>query len=315
MNVWHVVGTAALAVPPLLWSSVHARSPEVRRWRQGTGKRTQVADLGVRTFGNGEAVVVLLAGLASSERFWGTSYDVLGQNARVVAIDPIGFGASIHHPALRKTVDAGVHVDTVLDVLQALGLHSRPVVFVGHSMGASLALRVGARHPATRAVVAFDAPLYRSADEANDRLRHMGWFEALLSQGPLAERVCHWMCDNRTVARGVAVAISPRLPVAIAWDSVEHTWPGYIAGFDSLVRDPGWTEALGVLAARNVPVRLVDGDKDPVPVPGRADELAARFANISAARRLGGHRLPLSDPIGCASIVRAVLSEHGASDS
>lgn len=143
----------------------------------------------------------------------------------------------------------------------------------------------------------------------------MGWFEALLSQGPLAERVCHWMCDNRTVARGVAVAISPRLPVAIARDSIEHTWPGYIAGFDSLVRDPGWSDALVNLAARNVPVRMVDGDKDPVPVPGRADQLAERFANISATRRPGGHRLPLSDPVSCASIVRTVLSEYAASDS
>lgn len=315
MNVWHVVGTAAVAVPPLVWSSVHVRSPEVRRWRQGTGQRTQVAGLGVRMFGNGEMVVVLLAGLASSERFWGSAFDILGQQARVVAVDPIGFGASIHHPALRATVDADVHVDAVLAVLRALDLHTQPVVFIGHSMGASLALRAGARHAPTRAVVAFDAPLYRSADEANDRIRHMGWFEALLSQGPLAERVCHWMCDNRTVARGVAVAISPRLPVAIARDSIEHTWPGYIAGFDSLVRDPGWTDALDDLAARNVRVGLVDGDKDPVPVPGRADELAARFANISATRRPGGHRLPLSDPIGCASIVHDVLSEHGASDS
>ena len=315
MNVWHVVGTAALAAPPLVWSSLHAHSPEVRRWRQGTGQRTQVAGLGVRVFGTGETVVVLLAGLASSERFWGKSYDVLGQIARVVAIDPIGFGASIHHPALRKTVDAGVHVDAVLDVLRTLDLLSRPVVFVGHSMGASLAIRAGARHAPTRAVVAFDAPLYRSAVEANDRIRHMGWFEALLSQGPLAERVCHWMCDNRTVARGVAVAINPRLPVAIARDSVEHTWPGYIAGFDSLVRDPGWSDALVDLAVRNGPVRLVDGGRDPVQVPGGADEIAQRFSNVSSTRLPGGHRLPLSDPIGCASIVRAVLSEYAESDS
>lgn len=313
--MWHVVSAAALAAPPLVWSSVHALSQEARLWRPGTGKRTQVAGLGVRMHGSGETVVVLLSGLASSERFWGETYDVLGQHAHVVAIDPIGFGASIRHPALQEIVDATVHVDAVLAVLRALDLHTQPVVFVGHSMGASLALRAGARHEPTREVVAFDAPLYRSAEEANDRIRHMGWFEALLSQGPMAERVCHWMCDNRTVARGVAVAISPRLPVAIARDSVEHTWPGYIAGFDSLVRDPGWSDALVDLAARNVPVRLVDGDKDPVPVRGRADELAERFANISTARRPGGHRLPLSDPVGCASIVRAVLSEYAASNS
>lgn len=74
----------------------------------------------------------------------------------------------------RSPVDAGLHVDAVLAVLRTLDLHAQPVVFVGHSMGASLALRAGARHAPTRAVVAFDAPLYRSADEANDRIRHMG---------------------------------------------------------------------------------------------------------------------------------------------
>ncbi len=306
---------AALLVPPLAWVAAHVTSPEVRRWRPGAGKRVQVAGLGVRLHGSGDVVVVLLSGLASSERLWGGAYDVLGHRARVVAIDPIGFGASINSPALDRTIDANAHVEAVIDVLRALDLQSMPAVIVGHSMGASLALRVAAQHAPTRAVVAFDAPLYMNDYEADERVRHMGWFEALLARGPVAERVCHWMCENREVAQSVAVAISPRLPIAVALDTVQHTWRGYIAAFDSLVRDAGWADAFREVSARDVPVWLVDGEDDPVPMPGRADELAEGHSQVTAVRLPGGHRLPLSDPVGCAWLVMTVLSEHSARHS
>ncbi len=263
--------------------------------------------------GTGDVVVVLLSGLASSERLWGGAYDVLGQHARVVAIDPIGFGASMESPALLRPIDADAHVDAVIAVLRELNLHSMPAVIVGHSMGASLALRVAARHAPTHAVVAFDAPLYLTDDEADERVRHMGWFEALLSQGPVAERVCLWMCENRQAARGLAIAISPRLPVAVARDTMEHTWRGYITAFDSIVKDAGWADALRTITARDVPIWLVDGADDPVPVPGRADELADTHPRVTAFSLPGGHRLPLSDPVGCASVVLAVLNQDAGS--
>ena len=41
-----------------------------------------------------------------------------------------------------------------------------------------------------------------------------------------------------------------------------------------------------------------------------ADELASTYSNVTAFRLPGGHRLPLSDPVGCASIVLAALSEY-----
>lgn len=310
MRASRIALATALLAPTLAWAGAHATSPEVRQWRPGVGERRQVADLGVRIHGAGDVVVVLLSGLASSERLWGGAYDVLGQHARVVAIDPIGFGASMESAALAREIDADAHVDAVLAVLTALDLHELPAMIVGHSMGASLALRVAARHAPASMVVAYDAPLYFSTEEADERVRHMGWFDSLLAQGPLAERVCEWMCDNRRVAKALAVAISPRLPVVVASDTVQHTWRGYITGFNSLVRDAGWSEALRVLSTRNVTVRLVDGDHDPVQVPGRADELASTYSNVTAFRLPGGHRLPLSDPVGCASIVLAALSEY-----
>ncbi len=315
MSSLRAVLAATIAASALAWTAAHATSPEVRQWRPGRGERQQVADLGVRIHGAGHVVVVLLSGLASSERLWGGAYDVLGRHARVVAIDPIGFGSSMESAALGREIDADAHVDAVIAVLTALDLHEVPAIIVGHSMGASLALRVAARHAPASTVVAFDAPLYHSSEEADERVRHMGWFESLLAQGPLAERVCEWMCHNRRVARALAVTISPRLPVAVASDTVHHTWRGYIAGFESLVRDLGWSHALRVLDERRVTVRLVDGDHDPVQVPGRADELASTYPLVTALRLPGDHRLPLSDPSGCASIVLAVLREDAGKRS
>lgn len=312
MRASRIVSTAAVLAPPLAWAAVHASSRQARRWRPGEGERSTVAGLGVRRFGAGQPVIVLLSGLASSERMWGAEYDVLGRRATVVAVDPIGFGASMSSPLLDGPLDAAAHVDAVLGVLRALDLDSRPTILVGHSMGASLAPRVAARLPSARAVVAFDAPLYRTVEEADARVRHMGWFESLLAQGPLAERVCHWMCENRAVAESVAVAVSPRLPVAVARDVIRHTWRGYLAGFDAIVRDGGWADALRALDEREVPVWLVDGVDDPVPVPGRADALAEDSASVTAARLPGSHRLPLDDPMGCASIVLGVVSGYAA---
>lgn len=306
------IALAAVALaPPLVWAAAHASSRAVRRWRPGAGARSSVAGLGVRRFGSGEPVVVLLSALASSERMWGAEFDVLGRHATVVAIDPIGFGGSMRSPLLEGPLDAAAHVDAVLAVLRVLGLDARPTVVVGHSMGASLALRVAARMPAARAVVAFDAPLFRTAAEADDRVRRMGWFEALLAQGPLAERVCRWMCRHRGLAEALTVAANPRLPVAVARDAMRHTWRGYLAGFDALVRDDGWRDALRALDERGVPVWLVDGVDDPVPVPGRPAELAAASTTVTAAQLPGGHQLPLGDPMGCASIVLGVLSVPG----
>jgi pimeloyl-ACP methyl ester carboxylesterase len=99
MRAPHIALAAAALTPALAWAGAHATSLEARRWRPGTGKRTHVGDLGVRIHGTGDAVVVLLSGLASSERMWGEAYDILGRRAQVVAIDPIGFGASMASPA------------------------------------------------------------------------------------------------------------------------------------------------------------------------------------------------------------------------
>lgn len=299
--------SALVAAAAGAWLAVHRSSRAVRTWRPGTGssRDSRRRGLGARVWGEGEVVVVLLSGLAASQRYWGTAYDRLARGATVVAIDPLGFGSSMQLDDEQDPSDPTVHVRAVETTLAELGLAGRPTIAVGHSLGASLALRWAASTDAVREVVCFGAPLYRGEPEVADRMRHLGWLEAMLARGPLAERVCRWMCEHRDSAQWLAVAVSPDLPVRIARDSVLHTWPGYIGAFRALIEHPGWSEAVEELSRRGVPVHLVYGEEDGVPVDGRAEELASRLDAVTSRTIPGGHDAPLARAEECAAIVEA----------
>jgi len=296
------VGAVLLAAS--VWPALHFYSGRVRRWRRGAGALRRAGRLGVRVFGQGNPVLVMLPGIAASQAYFGAAFDRLGEVATVVVIDPLGFGSSMDAGVSTDSFALEEHLSALTGALRALDLDGRPLYVAGHSMGASLAIQwAAASEGDIRAVVAFDAPLFRTRAEANERVRHMGWFEALLSTGPLAHAVCAWMCRHRSAAAVLAVALNPTMPAAIAKDGVKHTWFSYIQSFEALVAADAWTGAVAALSGRGVPLLLVDGETDPVPVPGRARALAAQFAGVIATTHRGGHGLPLSSPGWCSDLL------------
>ena len=68
-------------------------------------------------------------------------------------------------------------------------------------------------------------------------------------------------------------------------------------------------DALRRLDTAGVPVVLAAGRRDRVPVPGLADQLAARHPRVRVVQHpAAGHDLPLSDPDWC---VRSVQPDRG----
>ena len=294
----------AVLLAASVWPALHFYSGRVRRWRRGAGAPRRAGRLGVRVFGRGNPVLVLLPGIAASHAYFGAAYDRLGEVATVVVIDPLGFGSSMDAGVSTDSFALEEHIAAITGALRALDLHGRPLHVAGHSMGASLAIQWAAASGGDiRTVVAFDAPLFRTRAEADERVRHMGWFEALLSTGPLAHAVCEWMCRHRAAAAVLAVALNPTMPAAIARVGVNHTWSSYIQSFEALVAASTWTGAVATLSGRGVPLLLVDGETDPVPVPGRARALAAEFAGVTASTHRGGHGLPLASPGWCSDLL------------
>ncbi len=188
-----------------------------------------------------------------------------------------------------------------------LRLEGRRLIIAGHSFGALLAMHWAAARSDVSRVVCFSTPLYRDAREADERIRTMGRVERLFgTQGAVPRALCGWMCRHRAAAEWAAVALEPRFPVTITRMAVHHSWASYVGAMNSVIRHGGWDASLAELDAAGIPVLLADGDRDPVPFPGRARELATRHRNVTIATYHGaGHQLPITHPSWCA---RALLA-------
>ncbi|MFN3360512.1 MAG: alpha/beta fold hydrolase [Pseudanabaenaceae cyanobacterium] len=106
------------------------------------------------TRGQGDVPVLLLHGFGASGRHWRHNVGALGQRYRVYTLDLLGFGAS-EKVATHYGLD--LWVEQVHDFYQ--GVVGQPLVVVGNSLGALVALLFAHRYPqAVRGVVTVSLP-------------------------------------------------------------------------------------------------------------------------------------------------------------
>src|SRR6266567_1854275 len=89
--------------------------------------------------------LVLLHGYMVSHWCWRHVIPALAAEHDVIALDLLGFGESDRPPATEFRYDAAAHMETVLAVLDALGVER--AALMGHSMGGAGALYAAARRP------------------------------------------------------------------------------------------------------------------------------------------------------------------------
>lgn len=293
---------AAIAAATAAWFLVHLRSPAVQAWEPPRRDRLPAGPLHLASAGgfvtdDEEPVAVLLHGIAASSRSFGRVWDDLP--GQVLVLDLLGFGMSLH-ASLDDDFTREAHVTAVVETLRRAGVHDRPVVLVGHSMGAVLALHTAAALPDVRAVVAMSAPLYDAEDEGMSRIGEADPLAQLLAVGAAAQRVCEWMCAHRSTARLLVPLVTPRWPVPVARDGVLHTWPAYRQSLEHLVLDSGYIDAVEHLREDDIPLLLLDGEHDGVPVSGRSADLASRHPRWRSVTVAGAdHALPVSHAARC----------------
>ncbi len=293
----------AAAAGAASWLLRHRTSPTVRLWAPGGGSRVRAGPLTVRALGVRRAATVLLHGITGTGEAFGAGYDTLADDGRLIVPDVLGFGASLDPH--RDDFSLPAHLDALDAMATALDLDGVPLTVAGHSMGAVLALHWAARRPEVRRVLTFSAPLYRTTEEADRHIRAMGLLEGLFAlETPLARWTCAWMCEHRELAQWISVAISPQWPIPLARLGVDHTWPAYLGGMNTIIRSPSWQDSMERLVDRGVPVWMVNGARDPVPVPGLVDQLADEMPTIETRTHAhAGHDLPITYAAWCARLL------------
>lgn len=169
--------------------------------------------------------VVLLHGYLSSRKYWKSVVRLLRDDYRVITIDLLGFGRSPKPHGAHYHIDN--HAALVAHTVQQL-TNGKPVIMVGHSMGAQVAARVAGAYPAlVSKLVLANMPVFLDTQAAHNSYYATGWFHRVSLYSKKAKYVWPLIQLIRPalqfVLRGGRVAYSPRHTNASRYFSLVDT--------------------------------------------------------------------------------------------
>lgn len=266
------------------------QAPELRRAALATGA------MGYREAGEGPALL-LMHGLNGSSRSFAAQHDQLAARYRVIAWDAPGYGGS---EAIEPRADA--YADAAAALLDALGVQRATVL--GHSMGGVVAGRLVQRHA-------------HRIERLVLSCTHWG-----LARPPGAELPARYAArleERRSLADMEYGRERARrmLPADAAPEVAEA-----IAAIAREVREEGLARAIrmeldcdnrAALAKLEIPILLIDAERDPVLKPERAQALAALLPRARRVTLQGvGHAPYLEDPRAYNAALEAFLEDRCA---
>ncbi|MGQ0563732.1 MAG: alpha/beta fold hydrolase [Gemmobacter sp.] len=254
--------------------------------------------LSVRTFGSGgRAAVALHCSLAQGSAWAGVAALLPGLTVR--APDLPGHGRSPHWDGA-----GDVHAQATRDVL---ALIDAPVDLIGHSFGATVALRVALERPdLVRTLVLVEPVLFAAARAAGDpayaahRAAHAD-FDRLSRAG-----------DRRAAAAAFQdiwgevrlAALPPRLQ-----DYIVQRIHLITAADPALTEDTGGLLGHGRLESLGLPVLLVEGGASPPVIGAIQTELARRLPQVTRVVVPGaGHMVPITHAAPVAHAIGRLIS-------
>ncbi|MFC3571600.1 alpha/beta fold hydrolase [Paracoccus simplex] len=178
----------------------------------------------------------------------------------------------------------------------AAALIDRPLDLIGHSMGATVALRIAVAAPeAVRSLTLIEPVLFAAAPEVmNDAL--LDDVAARLAAGADAEAA--------QVFLGVWGGLDWQSQTPAGQARLTRQIHLVQASNEALRQDSANILREGGLEAIDAPVLIVMGAESPPVIPAIADALAARLPDVGRARVPGaGHMLPITHPRQVAELI------------
>lgn len=178
-----------------------------------------------KIYGSGP-VVVLLPGMLGTTSFWEPLTKILEKNYTVVSFDPLGFGHSPTPKNLDYTLED--HTKALSDSLDLLDI-KKPIILVGHSMGAIIAVNFAVKYPNKISKLILVAPaIFKNPKEAKANIAQHSSLPKILLYGPLAYVACHIFCKFLRPITKIGVVWAFRdMPKQVAEDTLLHTWHSY----------------------------------------------------------------------------------------
>jgi pimeloyl-ACP methyl ester carboxylesterase len=268
---------------------------------------------GVRLFydltGDGPPLV-LVHGSWGDGASWGGVVPALAPRFRVLVYDRRGHSRSERPPAQGSTDE---DVDDLAALIEHLGL--APAHVVGTSSGATLALRLAARHPVLVRSVACHEPalftLFVDDPDLGALMREaLGCFEsaaARLAAGDMAGGTRQFAETYSNGPGGWELIPPERQQVMV------HNAPTFL----DETRDPGsWTVDLAALAAISCPILLTSGDQSLPFLPPLVAALAAALPGAQTQVIAGaGHVPAATHPAAYVATITHFLAAVDAAES
>lgn len=256
-----------------------------------------MTQLHVRHFpGDAERPAIALHCMMGTGAYWGPIARLLQGVVDLRAPDLLGHGRSPAWQALSPAADLDYHTRMTRTVA---ALIDRPLDLIGHSFGATVALRIAVAAPeAVRSLTLIEPVIFAAAPDPNQTLlfsKMADLIDAGDAHTATAMFLQEWGLKDENGTPPVLDSFLRQILI------VRDT-------NDAMMDDRANSLREGGIEAIDAPIMIIQGSDSPVVVHSIAEALAARMQDVGVATVPGsGHMLPITHPDAVADLIATNL--------